>query len=540
MPVPKSVVPALLAAALALPASAPAADAPLRATMGLTGADLTDQTSPFIPAEPLGDVTGDGRAELALLQLPTFEDGDDGITTLTVSGQTTHENVDLGGASSRLLKLPGYAVEGAGDVNGDGIGDVLVTGPAPGLPGDFGTAVVFGGPDLNRVNLARLGNRGFYVANGFVRRAGDLNDDGREELVGAAFDEPDGAAAKLVLIAGRRTGGIVVDLRSVGTRGIDLPDSAMPNLPETAHGDVNGDGVDDLVIHQQSWPTKLTVLFGGRGFTAISPNSPGNRGVEVTGEVATLGRIPGDVTGDGRDDLLVRTSDGVTRIVPGPSGPGVIDARAGGITLDDVPSSNVEVPVAGVGDLTEDGRDDLVARTSGGGAVFITGRPAPATVTDALRVPGSFGVGAVFAVGDVDGDGRDDAMQLGAPAAAFGFPGATLLTAGADVLPPRWAEGGPLVGLSVEPAAFKVGPGATSLQVLLSEPATAEVMLRTAGGALVGKLDVPLQQAFSRASWDGRINGRELPPGDYRSSVTPVDASGNRGETKTVAFTVLP
>lgn len=529
-----------LAGATATAPAAAAEPAPLRATMGLLGADLAAQTAIFETAEPLGDVTGDGRADLSLL---SFGDGAFGSftpTTSAVLGQTAHANVDLGGASSRLLRLPGYAVHAAGDVNGDGIRDVLVFGPAPGFPDGVATAVVFGGPGLAQVDLGRLGSRGFYVANGPVHAAGDLNGDGKDELVGAAVTDA-GEMTKLVLISGRRTGGIVVNLRSIGTRGIDLPDSQMPAPARFAHGDVNGDGIDDLAIDQPGTSPKLTVLFGARDFTAISPNTPGSRGLTFT-RFARLGGIPGDVTGDGRDDLLVEDASFNRRIVPGPPSAGAVDAGAGGIELEAVADAGSgQMPVAGVGDLTGDGRDDLVVRPqTGSGASFVAGRPAPATVTedDLVPVPGSFGSGVVAAVGDVDGDGRGDAVQLaGGPSGAF--RGATLLTAGLDVLPPLWHERGPFAGPQIEPSAFRPGPGATTLRALLSEPAAYEVVLRTAGGALLGKIDLPLGTP-AQIDWDGRVDGRALPPGDYRSAVTPIDEAGNRGETRTVAFTVLP
>ena len=88
----------------------------------------------------------------------------------------------------------GTAVAGAGDVNGDGLADVLVGSPRtdPFGRADAGVAyVVFGGPRVERLDLALLGQRGYRIAGAAaddrlgnaVAGLGDVSGDGRADLV---------------------------------------------------------------------------------------------------------------------------------------------------------------------------------------------------------------------------------------------------------------------------------------------------------------------------------------------------------------------
>ncbi len=100
----------------------------------------------------------------------------------------------------------GVSVSGAGDVNGDGLADLIVAGSRAAPGGTYGAGesyVVFGKADGTPVNLSDVvGGTGGFVINGIdvldlsgwsVSGAGDVNGDGLADLiVGASTADPGG------------------------------------------------------------------------------------------------------------------------------------------------------------------------------------------------------------------------------------------------------------------------------------------------------------------------------------------------------------
>jgi FG-GAP repeat len=127
----------------------------------------------------------------------------------------TQANVELDGAAAG--DMAGTAVAAAGDVNGDGTGDVIVGAPGADSKGSPSGAayVVFGSTDVDLGNLGNLGDGGFLIAGeslswaGYsVSGAGDVNADGLADVIVAAPSEGDGdrlqAGAAYVVLARRR------------------------------------------------------------------------------------------------------------------------------------------------------------------------------------------------------------------------------------------------------------------------------------------------------------------------------------------------
>jgi hypothetical protein len=235
----------------------------------------------------------------------------------------------------------GQAVSTAGDVNGDGIDDLLIGAPLADPNGERSGAsyVVFGGAGvgnganfdlsaLDGTNGFRLSGVAAYDYSGVaVSTAGDVNGDGLDDLLIGAFGDPNGErfGASYVVFGGAGVGnGGNLELSALdGTNGFRLSGVAAYDLSGravSAAGDVNGDGVDDLLIgayvaNSNSHASGVSyVVFGGAGvgsggnleLSALD----GTNGFKLSGVAAfdQSGKAvstAGDVNGDGIDDLLI-------------------------------------------------------------------------------------------------------------------------------------------------------------------------------------------------------------------------------------------
>ena len=237
---------------------------------------------------------------------------------------------------------PDYAIQvvsQAGDVNGDGFDDVIIS--APNVPQDAGSRrgesyVVFGtnaGFDAT-IDLSELdGNNGFAVGGitivstlGYsVSGAGDINGDRFDDLIITPFGAPFVSAASYVVF-GTDTGfNARFDLASMdGSNGFTInkvgPIGASIASVSSA-GDFNGDGFDDLLLGADGEDFSTIagtagtsyVIFGtdvgfSAGFGLSELN--GRNGFVINGESEGdfSGRVvssAGDINGDGFDDLLI-------------------------------------------------------------------------------------------------------------------------------------------------------------------------------------------------------------------------------------------
>jgi hypothetical protein len=352
----------------------------------------------------LHDINGDGVTDLIVGEVdgggPAFPG-----RVWVYSGRTHHLIYKLFG---RAGDQSGFAVADAGDVNGDGVHDII--SGAPGSAAEVpGAAIVYSGA-TGRV-LARLGgHRPGEQFGAAVSSAGDVNRDGRADLlVGApGSGQPGGLAGRVYVISGRT---FHVMRRLTAWKPGDSFGSATDRSD-----DLNRDGIDDFVIGASdagSTRGGAVYVYSGRtGRRLFRINGP--HGAQQFGRFFAAG--VGDVNGDGVPDVYAGDYGANTR---GPAG-GFAAVYSG------VDGSPIHVwagaageglgPGREAGDVNGDGRMDIIAGsyTSSDGAsqagrvqIFSGATGKVIRAITSTTVNENFGFDAV-GVGDTNGNGTDD------------------------------------------------------------------------------------------------------------------------------------
>ena len=345
----------------------------------------------------------------------------------------------------------GFALDNAGDVDGDGVDDVIIGAWETDTlsSSQVGKAYVLYGPltsgSLASADRTLEGASQNNYAGRSVAGLGDLDGDGYDDVaIGADGKDEDLVDQDL---------GIVYVLYGPITADMALNDAAVSFMGDApgdfagyaldAAGDVNADGFPDLVVGAYgsdgsgSSAGAVTLLYGPltgnqalseAGYTLNGESSGDDAGIAVAGV--------GDVDGDGYDDVLVGAPDndaaggdsGAVYVVLGPvDGPGdLVDAA---VTLTGVSSSDdAGTSVDGAGDTNADGYADFLVgvpdndvRASNSGAAFLVLGPVTTsgdlTIANAamLGENGSDDLGTmVDGAGDVNNDGFDD-LSVSAP-----------------------------------------------------------------------------------------------------------------------------
>jgi hypothetical protein len=300
-----------------------------------------------------GDFNGDGIDDI-LVGAPKGDGPDDarnnageayvilGSPDLSGTVDIAKEQHDLTVIGTEAGNNLGFVVA-SGDVNGDGIDDILVGarfahGP-DGSRNNAGEAyVIFGSPDLSGTVDTALAEQDFTVVGtdeadylGYGMAAGDVNGDGVEDIIVTApgADGPDnerqnGGEAYVVLGSPELTGTIDVgqDQQDFTILGAEAEDF-LANF--VASSDVNDDGIDDILLgtHMADGPDgqradggAAYIVFGSQKLNGTLDLASGKGFLTIWGGDTNdwLGFVltAADVNGDKVDDILIgaRNADG--------------------------------------------------------------------------------------------------------------------------------------------------------------------------------------------------------------------------------------
>jgi hypothetical protein len=379
----------------------------------------------------------------------------------------------------------GFSVSAVGDVNGDSFADFIIGAPeadangiesgalyvvfgtTSGLPGEFSAADLDGTTGFQIVPEAQGDGAGYSVSGG------DVNGDGLSDvIIGAPFSNANGTSSGAAYIVyGRTTFAASLNLGfgSLGvTKIIGELATSLAGFSVSSAGDLNNDGRDEVIIGAPGTDGSagigsgaVYVLFGATSYPTPLFLSGDMGGFKVEGgaENDAFGLAvggAGDINNDSFDDIIIGTpnanglqiASGVAYVIFGGVSVGgqiLFDGTDGFRMLGRENIDSVGAAVSGIGDINNDGFDDIAVGAPGedsngvdSGMVYViygkaSGFAAELDLSSVANVIGFTIVGqpsdflgtSVSAAGDFNRDGVNDfiigaaATQSGKGAAYF-------------------------------------------------------------------------------------------------------------------------
>jgi hypothetical protein len=339
-------------------------------------------------ASAVGDVDQDGYGDLFVAGgggLRYFVSGRDGSILYPAGVPATQPSI---------MSTNPRVASANGDLDGDGIDDFYVYDPnAMGPQGLTGSGTVIAHSGATGTPVWQVTGGILDELGGGFAPAGDIDQDGRVDVIVGAPQGPNPMATGYVFVLSGATGAAIQML------------TPPPNSTATAFGggvsgggDLDGDQMPDVVV-QDGWYPTTTRAYSGATWQILQAWSGS-------------GGIVGDVNGDGLDDMGVVQLVGTTLTLVIYSGASTQVL----MTLNDPENPAGALSLlsfsAQLGDTNGDGRADLLCFASASTSLVISG--ADGQVLGTLPLQPSVGSSA-WGVGDLNGDGLADVAQYTNP-----------------------------------------------------------------------------------------------------------------------------
>jgi hypothetical protein len=316
-----------------------------------------------------GDVNGDGYADV-IVSAPRYNDTQGGVFIYygSSSGLVMTPATITGAAGQHI----GYAVAGAGDLNGDGYGDVLISAYNDIVTIDTGKVFVYYG---SASGLSATPNHIIQGTNepdmaGFGRSlasAGDVNGDGYGDVIIGAHGSTDGSHARegrAYIFMGSDTGLVSVNPVILDNANQEL---AFFGISVAGAGDINADGYADVMVGAVEYAGgydegRVYIYLGSTGGISTTPS---DTLIKVQPPSTLFGYIiagAGDIDADGYADVLIGDphyggDGGITYIYKGtPTGLAAVPDSLHAWQL----GSGIGTSACSAGDVNGDGFTDIL------------------------------------------------------------------------------------------------------------------------------------------------------------------------------------